>query len=155
MLRINVHEPCDTPTAGAATAEAGFLSSPSSLGAAGRLNVADVVSSAGGASRPGGSAAFLDINYGKSVADQVGGVERPGGSAAFLDINYGKSVADQVGQVARPGGSAAFLDINYGKAVADQVGQVAQPGMESSAAPSSGSPGLSLYFVDGHLYLVE
>jgi hypothetical protein len=98
--------------------------------AGGAFNLRDVLSSAG-AQRGGGSAAFLDINYGKSAAEQV---SRPGGTAAFLDINYGKSAAEQV---SRPGGTAAFLDINYGKSAAEQVARPESAAEGEFSSPSS------------------
>ena len=70
-------------------------------------------SSGVGLTRPGGSAAFLDIHYhGSSVGDlatnPAGGLAKPGGSAAFLDIHYhGSSAGDVARGGARPESGAA------------------------------------------------
>ncbi len=121
---LNIYIESDPPGSSAsARPESGqVLSSPSSASSAGTVGA-----------QPGGTTISLG-----ELLSQLGGAQRTGGTAAFLDINYGKSVAGQVGDIARTGGSAAFLDINYGKSVAGQAasnvanpesGQVLGPGL--------------------------
>ena len=119
---FSIHIEDDSPVSGGQSPE----SSPLSAAGTSRISLRDLLAgSAASAQRAGGSAAFLDINYGKSVGD----VQRTGGSAAFLDINYGKSVG--------AGGM--------------ESGQLSS----QSPATQTGQLSSGLHMIDGSLYLVQ
>jgi hypothetical protein len=119
--------------------------------------------------RPGGSAAFLDIHYhGASAQDLTSGtVLDKGGSTAFLDIHYHGSAANDLASnpiLAAPAlsnpalsraGSAAFLDIHYhgselSGSVQPEAGlALARPGVAPSVALPKGG---SAAFIDIHYH---
>lgn len=119
--------------------------------------------------RPGGSAAFLDIHYHGASAEDLTSATVAGnrGTAAFLDIHYhGASAADLSSNPAlsndamtnpalSKAGSAAFLDIHYhGSGISDNLKpEAGLPKARPGLAPSVALPqGGSAAFLDIHYH---